>query len=240
MPDQPDEKILHKIQLLLNLSKSSNVHEAALAMQKAQELLFKYNLSIQDLPKDEKRYKKEKYIVGTGRVVSWARDLLFPLARTNFCKAFYWHNIDSRGHLHRVDYMMIVGEPHNLEVLKYVHSYCREEIVRLSESLWLTEGTGSKASWKKNFCWGAVQGVSDKVYEQWLKDQKQTSDSKAMVHVKDADLDKAIIELGIHGRPMSLAASARGAAYDSGREHGKNIQVSHGLNNPQNQQKLLG
>lgn len=226
-----DAKTLELIRRLLALGQSSNVHEAAAAMKKAQELLFKYNLEIQDIPGEQRDdYAENRYTVGEGRVTSWARELLFPIATYNFCRAFYEHSIDSRGRLHRVPYMTIVGEPHNIEIVKYVHGFCRDEIIRLSEREWLTQGRGNKATWKKDFCFGAVQGVRNQLYQQWLQSQQVSEKGTALVHVKTEDLERAIGKLIGVTRPMNLNPGDFGRdAYVHGKTKGENMEINKGL-----------
>ena len=47
-----DQNLLEKISKLLALTSSPNEHEAALAAEKAAELLAKHNLSVADLGQD--------------------------------------------------------------------------------------------------------------------------------------------------------------------------------------------
>src|SRR5579884_2145941 len=57
-----DETIIEKIQKLLALSTSSNEHEAALALAKAQNMLLQYNLSLEEVSakqKPDRHYTKD-------------------------------------------------------------------------------------------------------------------------------------------------------------------------------------
>ena len=54
-----DVSILERIKKLLKLSESSNPHEAALAAQRASELMFKYNVNKAALDTTEAREQVE-------------------------------------------------------------------------------------------------------------------------------------------------------------------------------------
>ena len=228
------EKMLERIRRLLALSKSTNVHEAEAAAAKAQELLFKYNIDEADVPgaqKAKSTYQKVLIELGEGRAVAWKRTLLFAVARTNFCTAFFSHSIDSRGHLHRLNRMSLVGEPHNIEVVSYLLDYLSSEIIRLSEDLWYKEGTGSKSSWKTSFCYGAVQGVSEVLQIQADLDRQKYVHSTALIVLKDKDLSEAIETLVGTDIPIIRmdGAVTNHDGIRTGYNEGLNIQLRKGI-----------
>ena len=69
-----------KIRKLLALSSSSNEHEAALALQKAQELALKAGISISDIGEDNKDVIESKIEEGTFDVSPLRRNLAAVLA----------------------------------------------------------------------------------------------------------------------------------------------------------------
>src|SRR5262245_56441648 len=83
------EKVIEKIRLLLKLSESPNVYEAAAAAAKAQELMFKYNLDLAQVeavrPESAEPYIQERFSVGGSS--HWLKLLMFAIARHNFCQA---------------------------------------------------------------------------------------------------------------------------------------------------------
>src|SRR5258708_35854786 len=81
-------KIVERIQKLLALSQSSNEHEAASALAKAQALLAEHNLSMAQVQvKDGGRSHYLKEVCDLGSRDNWRRLLLGCIARQNFCEA---------------------------------------------------------------------------------------------------------------------------------------------------------
>src|SRR3954454_9262567 len=81
------DRIVDRVKKLLALSSSQNPHEAALAAAKAQELLFKHNLSLAlveaELPGGRhSRYVNDRF--DSGGWMDWRRRLLAAVARNNF------------------------------------------------------------------------------------------------------------------------------------------------------------
>lgn len=227
--DNSLDRIYEKIRNLKAMANSNSVHEAATAAKKLQELLFKHNLELSGIPDRKKsEYLRDRVELGEGRALAWKRELVFPVAAYNFCRAFYHHDVDNRGRLHRVNYMGIVGEPHNIEMVRYLMDYLSGEIIRLSESLWASEGYGAKVSWKQQFCYGAVQGVSEVLKEQFEKDRQAEVQTMALVVVKDKDLQEALKKL-VKLSPMSLTGATGAAGYSNGKAAGKNIQIRKGV-----------
>ena len=87
-----DNKIIEKIKKLMALSKSSNENEAELAMMRAQELLVKHHLTMNDIKdKDTKTNKLNileiDLIIGK-RITGWKIALANVLAKNFRCETF--------------------------------------------------------------------------------------------------------------------------------------------------------
>lgn len=88
-PQAPDASIVARIQKLLALASSSNEHEAALAAERAADLLQKHNLSM-----DELRTEDASSSIGHGTPYTkagspWIRYLWQSVAKLNFCGYAY-------------------------------------------------------------------------------------------------------------------------------------------------------
>ena len=82
-----DQNLLEKISKLLALTSSPNEHEAALAAEKAAELLAKHNLSVADLGQDKDEDITKSIVDKTGRYVTWKMWILAGIANANGCQA---------------------------------------------------------------------------------------------------------------------------------------------------------
>lgn len=95
-----DNKVLDKIKKLLALSKSPNEHEAQAAMLKAQELMAKYNISVEESVETEITYTST--IAETSGNSTFRAPLSAIIAKNfrcevfmaNDCIAFYGHSED--------------------------------------------------------------------------------------------------------------------------------------------------
>ena len=109
-----DQNLLEKISKLLALASSPNEHEAALAAEKAAELLAKHNLSVADLGQDKDEDITKSIVDKTGRYVTWKMWILAGIANANGCQAM------------RSTYsgeMRVVGTETNIAVSKSLYEY---------------------------------------------------------------------------------------------------------------------
>ncbi len=118
----PPESILEKIRALLRLAKSDNVHEAALAMQKAVELATKHALDLSDISPDDDLNK----IIGE-RLPCPARLAREYVEAFNIVHGFFNVNLTVIKGSGRV---LFVGTQMDIEIADYVCTFlvrsCRE------------------------------------------------------------------------------------------------------------------
>lgn len=117
-----NKSLLEKISKLLALANSPNENEAALAAEKAAELLAQHNLCIADLGKDEDEDITKGIIDQTGRYVTWKMWILAGIASANGCQAM------------RSSYsgeMRLVGTKTNITVSQYLYQYLTTVVDKL-------------------------------------------------------------------------------------------------------------
>ncbi|NEQ35030.1 MAG: DUF2786 domain-containing protein [Okeania sp. SIO3I5] len=119
-----DQNLLEKISKLLALANSPNEHEAALAAEKAAELLAQHNLSVADLGQDKDEDITKGIVDKTGRYVTWKMWILAGIANANGCQAM------------RSTYngeMRVVGTEANITVSKSLYEYLTAVIDKLAK-----------------------------------------------------------------------------------------------------------
>lgn len=128
--------ISEKIKLLLDLAaNNSSETEASAAMEKAQDLLAKYNLSIKDVML-EGQFKKYQVVFGkVGDVFAHKRTLGVAIGKMYFCKYFYTVvNTESKGkNVYKREQHCFAGETHNLEIANMMFDYLAKTIDRLAK-----------------------------------------------------------------------------------------------------------
>ncbi len=220
------EKIIDKVRKLLALSTSSNEHEAALAAQRATEMLLKHNLSLADL-----EVKKSPYTWHDTpfEQSGWKRSLIYGIAKYNLCDT-----ILSKGgkSLH------IVGKQHNIEVVLYLYAYLGREIDRLADLGYKSTLTNNTIRrWKTAFREGAVYEVVER-----LKDAHQGADNgcRALVVVNTKELDEEMRKRFKNARTVSRHIRADAAAYASGQTAGRSIPLHQGVRGGRGDARRIG
>ena len=216
------EKILKKIEKLLNLAKSANQHEASAATAKANELLMKYNL---ELFKEDTEHEEEVFVKN---IYEAKRSNVQMNALYEIIEHFYVQPVLNR--TSKKVYLEVIGSKINVEMADYLAKFLVSEFERLYKK---TNLKGVSA--KNSFIRGIAEGFSKK-----LKEQKENSNLKKDLIKLDKVL-KSQVNL-VYSRMGSSASSAKKVdekARDLGLKAGKELQIKKGLN--QNKKpKLLG
>ncbi|MFW5887564.1 MAG: SprT-like domain-containing protein [Bacteriovoracia bacterium] len=167
------EKIISRVQKLLRLAQSANVHEAEQAMVKANQLLLKHNLTLFENSSDD-----EDFDCCLERVLDASRGntkthVIQEILNYFFVKAVLNHG---QGKV----YLEVIGSKVNVEIAKYVASYLTEEL----ESLWEFHKKEYKLkglSAKNSFWRGVAIGFTTKM---------QNAQKNACEHISSKALQK--------------------------------------------------
>ena len=119
------EDIIQRIQKLLKLSESPNENEAIAAMQKANELLTKHNLSLGDVEINQSTFVKES-VLSYKRLTTWQSQLIGATANFNFCVAYAWISSYSKT-------IIFYGRRSNVITAKYQLRYLSDAVLSLSK-----------------------------------------------------------------------------------------------------------
>jgi len=148
--------LIQKIQKLLNLSQSSNEHEAAQAMKLAMVLMEKHNISeamlgAQSTDEDEavQDWDDPLFASSEKNRSQWRSFLAMVLAAHNAC--VIWTSGPD---------IKIGGRASDVQVVRYLFSYCMNEIDRL-----VKKHAGNGKSWLNNYRLGCVTGIKAKLDE---------------------------------------------------------------------------
>lgn len=126
-----------KVEKLLALAQSANEHEATLAMQKANELIIKYNLGEQ-ADDGDRRYRHLVINSGCKRIHGWQRSIAIILRDFFFVKIVLADAYDPmQDERHKT--IDLFGRAENVAVAEY----CYHFLVRELDFLWQTRKTRS-------------------------------------------------------------------------------------------------
>lgn len=216
------EASIRKVKHLLDLSRSSNIHEAGLAATRAQEMMLYYELSEADLDTTEEPERLEDHTIDPGegkqRMSIWKGYLAGGIARGFACRV-YW----SGPRIH------ILGKPSAIQTVSYLYAYLVRELQEIADREWLAhKGSGIHGkTWKYNFYLGAAGAIGSRLSEnktRIMREQSTTSIALVRINQDDTEAEGAIKAMGV--RSVSLKGSYQSDARARGREIGNSIALN--------------
>ena len=221
-----NQAIFEKIEKLLALAGSANIHESTLASTKVQEILIRYNLSLTGIPAG----RGEKYISKQIMIPKECQDETYVtlLILRNF---FFVRPIITKVLLpgqpipKKGNAFVLLGTPTNVQVAEYIYFF----LARRFSSLWLLQSLEASASEKENYLNGLVFGVSEGLKENEIKIEVAKS-MDLMILKKDPGLQDFVSEKF----PYLFYPSTKGYNRDSeffsqGQTDGRSIRLRKGV-----------
>ncbi len=218
METQDRNKIIDLIKKCLALTGSPNEYEAARAMEKAQDLLEKYNLDmedVQDAPEVDANGMVHRQYAILGRFL-WRKHLVHYVCRRNFCKSV------SHGKWDR-DHMDVLGRAVNVDAVFEMVSWLLPQVERLGRQAtrfytpeWDEEDEKliSKQAYRNSFMWGCIQRINNRMYDAQKGRIEVNPDIKGLVVRREEEVREYVGQvygkLGSGGNARST--SSRGAA----------------------------
>lgn len=175
MEKQVTDSILEKIQKCLALSNNPNENEAKVAAQRVQELLLKYNLSMEDIldPSEKEKITEEIKQGSCNYTAKWEMLLLNTITQHYFCKLLIRGN----------GKYSIIGRLSNTKTAVSMFDYLSQASVRLANS---KIKQGSKDAFKIGFARGIEERLEAIRKEQEQNGIKETNCTAVMVvNLKD-------------------------------------------------------
>lgn len=218
-------ELIQRLQKVRALTESSVPGEAAAAAAKLQEILLKYNLEMEDIEEDSP-VPRDKYVreeleldVASGNMINWRRILLSGIARSLMCTAFGYQGTRK---------MVIVGQGHNIEIVRHFYDYLSSEISRLADVTWAKARSRTREharSWKSSFYNGAVDIVVQRLEGKYQQISNQNSHTQALVLRNERDLDDAVGHLIGRVRKNTVRQRHSKAGYSRGVRAGKGVNL---------------
>jgi len=245
-------RFIDKVEKLLALAQSANENEAALAMQKANELIEKYNIKQLEVDQDIKYTyviinKKKKRIEAYQRqICAILRDFFFVKIVTSY---LYDPFADQT---HKT--IEILGSHENVAIAEYCYHFLENQLL----SLWSRNRrkyTGSAGTEKNSYYLGILSGFRTKLLEQKEKPPKEgrgknPKDGKKQGPAYSLTPSNLVENTGLHDYvemkfPRLRKLSRQGpkiykSTYEEGLETGKKITLHKGVvRKEENGRKLL-
>ena len=229
-----DMKIVDKIQKLLALTESSNEHEAALAAEKAHELLAEHNLSmaqVESAGKKEKLNDQVGHTSATSKLgARWVRNLWQATARLYFCEYLY-----SSGN-HRT-YHTVIGSEANTTTACHMAEFFTKSVVKMSK------GSDSQGSFRTGCALRLVTRLNE--MRKLAQEQPVTASNKsnlpALYEQTKEQLDNYISDTwkDVKTLPSKEFSIADSNAYSAGRKAANSIGLNTQTTGTTNNEKAL-
>ena len=214
-----EKEIIEKVQHLLALSKSSNEHEAALALARAEALLEKYRLDMAEVEMmgggKEGIIEDEDPLFDSEHLEPWESQLAHGVAWIYGCTT-----IRLSGKIIR-----IIGRPSDIMFVRYLVSYITLELFRFSAALYK-----KRKDYKNAYFLGAVAIIIQRLKQAQKETQATYANPFAVVTVNNRyeESSKKLDELypqAVHAKHESRKPINQ-EAYYLGQEAGRKIKLS--------------
>lgn len=253
---EANDKTKKKIENLFKKAESAqeigSLEEAQLFINKANQLLVKYNLEQVDVMTKETGNTCIGEEVMTGEIHGWNKTdslwvnkLYARVAKYNFCDAVfsmpYWIYDYGEDGIRTPNkkkwvkpYVTIIGEPHNIEMVKYICSHIIPKLKKLQSKRWKElqgQISEKKNTFKRGYFSGAVMGIANKLYDQQKTNEKKYEGLPGLIKLNEVAVKEKTDEIFPElGRTRSRGLSGvTGAAV--GRKDGRNMNINKGISN---------
>jgi ribosomal protein L29 len=221
------EEALRKAISCLKLAQSANQHEAALAAAKAQDIMTRYNLSLDDMEYSDK--PKQEPIQDFGHTdplhevcqvdTRWTLSLSYCIARMNSCRT-YFHTKASGSCM-----VKIIGRASDVQTVRYIFAWLEREVRRITKQ----ECQGHTRKYQVDFRTGVVDTIIRKLKEQqattFKAAQAETTNSMALMRVQKSiariEAEGNEVELWMNTNHKLREAKFRKKSDWSARQHGQ-------------------
>ncbi len=235
---------IEKVRKMLSLAGSSNRHEAAAAMSKANSFICRYNLERLE-SSEPSRYCYEIVNTGRKRLPAIERRIAGLLMDYFFVDIVYAELFDPA----RADSFKtieLIGSRENVAIARHVYGFLYRQV----ECLWKNhrKKTGKQRKYRKTYILGLLQGFREKLEKEERKqgppaggDGRQTI--SALVVARDPGLAEFCRRRFPRLRTVRYRASAIrcSVTYAAGRKEGRKITIHQGICHEEgNRGRVLG
>lgn len=218
-----EERLIDKVRKLLALAESNNEHEAALAAERAQDLMLKYGIELaQVAARKERKIGVDKEEV-VGKVDPWRRVLAQAVAQSLGGSTVWWN--EYRKWTGGIEFY---GQAGTVPSMVALYEYLEGQLVVISalEAAKVGHANAAKSmQWRRSFLIGAATRIQVRLIKRRRDVERTADNSKALVLVRDA-----VKEAIDRDNPMGLSTSRINPrvdpeAYRAGTERANEVDL---------------
>lgn len=240
------ENILNKLKKLLNKANSAkdigSSSEAELFAAKAQQIMAEYNLELsqikleEDKPRVGKNYLDPKELNKKNQG-KWLFKLYKVICDFNYCNAIFTFKQDS---------LILIGESHNVEMVKYIVTQLSERVKPILKNEWAKhkklpqEEQEKKGQFIRGYLIGFVHGIHSKLSTERVILHKKKPQIGTMALILTNKVEKFMEEeIETESVKNKGSHSKSEVGYSLGYSKGLNTSIDKGLtNSPLNHKQL--
>ena len=218
------ENHLEKIKKLIAHQKSAqemgSVKEAEAFAKKVQNLLDKYNVSLEDIPLDQ--VKNDMFELRMKTTIPSVSDVLgysvmSSIAQWNWCKAY---KVGAK-------YTIIIGLKVNTEVCQWVYETVLPIFINEGKKAFKESKTKvGLDTFQREFIEGCATGLYSKLKAERGEFEKKFLNCSALIVRNDKAIEEFVIEQYGGSKKGRAKTIKRGDAYYQGYETGKNVEIN--------------
>jgi predicted SprT family Zn-dependent metalloprotease len=246
---QQRREVIQKIGKLLAMAGSTNEYEAAIAMEKAGQLMARHNL--RQLQEEERSAFTTRLInTGARRIDAWQQTICAILLRFFYVKVVTASLYDPlRNTSHKT--IELLGREENVEIASYCYAFLTRQLSTLWQQNRIKMGASGLRG-RNSYYLGLLQGFYDRLQAQEThrntpaekKTTMPASDRQANVTTLVSTENKALEHFVGTRHPRLRKRSGKGAmihrdTYEQGRTDGKQIIMPKGVAGKGQQQGLM-
>ncbi len=216
------EKALNRAKKMFNLAQNTSFeHEADTAMAMVHKILAKYNLSLKDVEDQKGQGFQPEHRDFNKYKMRWQKIVIRATSKLYGCYNFWHGGYDSAS-----SYNVIIGRPHNIDIVIDMSSYIIKAIRKLEREAFNEAMVNGESTYK--FKYSFYNGASNKIFQRvnWIiEDSKKSAEpGTSLVLVSETEASENYAR-----HKFNLVASRGRSTRMSGNAYSKGQRAAEGI-----------
>ena len=238
MSGDSKKQILEKIEKLMAMANdTSSINEAEVAAKKAQELLLKFNLTMQDVNSnvDERETLVGDELFEMGKIWkkvegNWIQNLYSVVARNNLCRIILRPKHGGRNWTVIGKDIWVIGRAANVELVNFMCQQLIPRIRNIEKKSWNEyQGWDKRGKYRRGFLIGCVHGIGQQLYAQMNTMKKEHKNLHALIVVNDKAVDAFVANKWPKLGNSRGGSTSSHDGYSQGKAAGKSMSIHKGV-----------
>ena len=231
MNDNVAPDLWEKMRKVLNLTQSSNEHEAALALEKLKQMTAKYDVTIEDIMSRAQgvNIARETFNTGMKNKQLWMSIMIRAVADYTDTKSFFGSNF-----LGELEYRFY-GYERDRKIACYMAEYLHHNVQDLAKQAWkrfdlldMERPDSDARNWQTNYKMGFMEGVEDQL-KSLRAEEHPSNTGTALVVLKGQEINEWLKKNIKVTKTAKRYYTPNEKAYHMGRNDGRKHRIRKGI-----------